>query len=183
MARSLALAVITAIALALVTSLGCEGTPDASVEAEPTCAYKSERNDGQCPCELAESGGRCPHAQEGTQAALDDCEGCPRARGEAQASTDGSKGCAQEHREVPAEPGRQEVCVGSDAACALAGTDGCMKKRASAAGDVASDADPVCGMTLAAASDLLVQHDGVTYHFCSAACRDRFQDEPGKYVE
>ena len=44
--------------------------------------------------------------------------------------------------------------------------------------------DPVCGMTIdpetAAAT---AEHDGVTYHFCSASCHDSFVADPAKYVE
>jgi YHS domain-containing protein len=43
--------------------------------------------------------------------------------------------------------------------------------------------DPVCGMgidpeTAAATED----HEGKTYHFCSAACHEKFKAEPGKYA-
>ena len=43
--------------------------------------------------------------------------------------------------------------------------------------------DPVCGMqvdrTTAGES---VEHEGVTYHFCSADCRSAFQRDPGRYA-
>jgi Cu+-exporting ATPase len=43
--------------------------------------------------------------------------------------------------------------------------------------------DPVCGMTVdpqkAAASSV---HAGKTYYFCCAPCRDRFAQEPQKYL-
>ena len=36
--------------------------------------------------------------------------------------------------------------------------------------------DPVCGMTVPAdASSRPFEHDGVTYYFCCAGCRDRFE--------
>jgi YHS domain-containing protein len=43
--------------------------------------------------------------------------------------------------------------------------------------------DPVCGMTVdrekaSAAS----AHRGKTYYFCSTTCRDKFEQEPEKYV-
>ena len=43
--------------------------------------------------------------------------------------------------------------------------------------------DPVCGMTVAveAAGDAVV-HEGVSYYFCSAGCRGRFEAEPSRYV-
>jgi YHS domain-containing protein len=42
--------------------------------------------------------------------------------------------------------------------------------------------DPVCGMMIdsAAANGSLVE-GGHTYHFCSAACRSRFQQDPAGY--
>jgi xanthine dehydrogenase accessory factor len=43
--------------------------------------------------------------------------------------------------------------------------------------------DPVCGMTVRAdASSRPVSHDGSTYYFCSAACRDAFLRDPASYV-
>jgi len=43
--------------------------------------------------------------------------------------------------------------------------------------------DPVCGMSLdpAKAAESVV-HGGQRYHFCSAGCRNRFEEEPGKYA-
>jgi len=44
--------------------------------------------------------------------------------------------------------------------------------------------DPVCGMTVAAdASSRPLEHDGVTYHFCSGGCRRAFEDNPAAYVK
>lgn len=43
--------------------------------------------------------------------------------------------------------------------------------------------DPVCGMTVAveAAGDAFV-FEGVSYYFCSAGCRSRFEAEPSRYL-
>jgi xanthine dehydrogenase accessory factor len=44
--------------------------------------------------------------------------------------------------------------------------------------------DPVCGMTVTAdASSRPLQHDGVTYYFCSAGCRRAFQNDPAAYLK
>jgi len=44
--------------------------------------------------------------------------------------------------------------------------------------------DPVCGMTVTAdASGRPVEHDGVTYYFCSAGCRRAFEQDPAAYVK
>jgi Cu+-exporting ATPase len=43
--------------------------------------------------------------------------------------------------------------------------------------------DPVCGMPVdPATSALTADHEGATYHFCSARCRDRFIAEPTRYL-
>ncbi len=49
--------------------------------------------------------------------------------------------------------------------------------------EAATAIDPVCGMTVAAdpSSHPLV-HDGVTYYFCRAGCRDRFEADPSAYA-
>jgi xanthine dehydrogenase accessory factor len=44
--------------------------------------------------------------------------------------------------------------------------------------------DPVCGMTVAAApSSHPLAHDGVTYYFCCAGCRARFEADPAAYLK
>ena len=44
--------------------------------------------------------------------------------------------------------------------------------------------DPVCGMEVkedeAAAQG---EHEGVTYYFCSAWCKEEFEKDPKKYLE
>jgi xanthine dehydrogenase accessory factor len=43
--------------------------------------------------------------------------------------------------------------------------------------------DPVCGMTVTADDSAHpAGHDGVTYHFCCAGCRDAFLRDPGAYT-
>lgn len=44
--------------------------------------------------------------------------------------------------------------------------------------------DPVCGMrTDSGAPKYVAGHDGHTYHFCSAGCRDKFVADPSRYLE
>jgi len=44
--------------------------------------------------------------------------------------------------------------------------------------------DPVCGMTVAASqASRPLEHDGITYYFCSAGCRGRFGKDPAAFVE
>jgi xanthine dehydrogenase accessory factor len=43
--------------------------------------------------------------------------------------------------------------------------------------------DPVCGMTvLAGPEGSPVEHDGLTYYFCSAGCRRAFENDPARYL-
>jgi YHS domain-containing protein/uncharacterized membrane protein YraQ (UPF0718 family) len=43
--------------------------------------------------------------------------------------------------------------------------------------------DPVCGMTVDPdKTDLSSVHDGETYYFCSGACKERFDKDPGRYI-
>lgn len=43
--------------------------------------------------------------------------------------------------------------------------------------------DPVCGMTVAGDAQVRrVDHEGVTFHFCSAGCRAQFVSSPASYV-
>jgi xanthine dehydrogenase accessory factor len=47
---------------------------------------------------------------------------------------------------------------------------------------LAEAVDPVCGMTvMAGASAMTAEHDGVTYYFCCAGCRQKFSQNPGAY--
>ncbi len=49
---------------------------------------------------------------------------------------------------------------------------------------LAEAVDPVCGMTVtASAAARPAEHDGVTYHFCCAGCRQKFTENPDAYVK
>jgi len=48
---------------------------------------------------------------------------------------------------------------------------------------VAQAHDPVCGMTVdPATATERVEHDGVTYYFCSAGCKESFERDPAEYI-
>src|SRR5580693_2225965 len=48
----------------------------------------------------------------------------------------------------------------------------------------AEAADPVCGMTVTAGPEgMPLEHDGVTYYFCCAGCREAFARDPAAYVK
>jgi xanthine dehydrogenase accessory factor len=47
---------------------------------------------------------------------------------------------------------------------------------------LAEAVDPVCGMTvMAGASGMPAEHDGITYYFCCAGCRQKFSENPDAY--
>jgi YHS domain-containing protein len=50
--------------------------------------------------------------------------------------------------------------------------------------EMAAQVDPVCGMqvdeqTAAGRSE----HEGRTYYFCSAGCKEKFDQDPGRYAK
>ena len=44
-------------------------------------------------------------------------------------------------------------------------------------------ADPVCGMTVSADSSRPVRYEGADYYFCSAGCRQAFEQDPDAYLK
>ncbi|MCA9716758.1 MAG: YHS domain-containing protein, partial [Myxococcales bacterium] len=48
--------------------------------------------------------------------------------------------------------------------------------------DAAPPRDPVCGMTVAADGPHHYEHEGRTYRFCCARCREKFAAEPSRYL-
>jgi YHS domain-containing protein len=42
--------------------------------------------------------------------------------------------------------------------------------------------DPVCGMSIDAEAAIVAEHEGETYHFCSAYCKEQFVQDPEKYI-
>lgn len=42
--------------------------------------------------------------------------------------------------------------------------------------------DPVCGMSITAASAVVIEYRGRTYHFCESACAETFRDDPERWV-
>jgi Cu+-exporting ATPase len=44
--------------------------------------------------------------------------------------------------------------------------------------------DPVCGMEVdERQASGRSEHDGKTYHFCSAECQEEFEDDPESYLD
>ena len=55
--------------------------------------------------------------------------------------------------------------------------------RPDAAGSAEHVVDPVCGMAVDPSSTPhRAEHDGRTYHFCSAGCQEDFEADPGAYL-
>ena len=50
------------------------------------------------------------------------------------------------------------------------------------ADDIETSIDPVCGMTVKLPANHNHDHDGESYHFCSAGCRTKFSADPGYYL-
>ena len=43
--------------------------------------------------------------------------------------------------------------------------------------------DPVCGMEISEeTAPAKTQYDGVSYFFCSTACKDAFEEDPEEYI-
>ncbi|WP_316230406.1 heavy metal translocating P-type ATPase [Bradyrhizobium sp. SZCCHNR1051] len=64
-----------------------------------------------------------------------------------------------------------------------ASADNCCSDRAGAAPEPAKVTDPVCGMSVdPATSTHRFEHQGHTFHFCSAGCRTKFAADPAKYL-
>ena len=58
------------------------------------------------------------------------------------------------------------------------------RESTSAPRQTAEATDPVCGMTVTAGPEgLPLEHDGVTYYFCCAGCRQAFERDPAAYVK
>ena len=44
--------------------------------------------------------------------------------------------------------------------------------------------DPVCGMDIDSTAAFATEHHGgQTYYLCSASCRDKFRQDPARYVQ
>jgi heavy metal translocating P-type ATPase len=46
-----------------------------------------------------------------------------------------------------------------------------------------SHLDPVCGMTVAEDSAQTIEYHGATYYFCSEGCKEKFTENPAKFVQ
>jgi YHS domain-containing protein len=43
--------------------------------------------------------------------------------------------------------------------------------------------DPVCGMAVTVRSPLVVQYQDKAFYFCNAICKNKFIDDPSRYLE
>jgi xanthine dehydrogenase accessory factor len=79
----------------------------------------------------------------------------------------------------------EEIAVAILAELVQLRASGALPRQAAQAVKSAADAiDPVCGMTVTAdASGRPLQHDGVSYYFCSAGCRRAFENDPAAYLK
>jgi xanthine dehydrogenase accessory factor len=80
--------------------------------------------------------------------------------------------------------GPASASAGAGAARSAANWPAARGPSASGPGLAAETTDPVCGMTVTAGPDgLPLEHDGVTYYFCCAGCRQAFSRDPAAYVK
>ena len=96
------------------------------------------------------------------------------------------------HQEIAVAILAELVQLRASGALAGANGDGDTRGQGQAGGGTASSAgtpspaeviDPVCGMTvLAGPGGNPVEHDGLTYYFCCAGCRQEFEQNPAAYV-
>jgi len=50
--------------------------------------------------------------------------------------------------------------------------------------EAATVTDPVCGMQVdPETSEHQAEHDGETFHFCSAGCKTKFENDPQRYLD
>ncbi len=77
---------------------------------------------------------------------------------------------------APARHARRPIAAPGSTAAATSG-------RTQAASSPGEATDPVCGMTVPApAASHPLAHDGVTYYFCCAGCRRKFEQDPAAYA-
>jgi len=78
----------------------------------------------------------------------------------------------------------EEIAVAILAELVQLRASGALPRPATVTQRPAEATDPVCGMTVAAdASGRPLEHDGVTYYFCSAGCRRAFEQDPAAYLK
>jgi xanthine dehydrogenase accessory factor len=80
----------------------------------------------------------------------------------------------------------REIAVAILAELVQLRASGALRRPAAAAGasePAAAVTDPVCGMTVTPGPAAYpLPHDGVTYYFCGAGCRQAFERDPGAYL-
>ncbi|MDU6377849.1 MAG: YHS domain-containing protein, partial [Bradyrhizobium sp.] len=83
------------------------------------------------------------------------------------------------HNETAAEA----RCTDRADSAAASDADGCCGGHDHATPLPAKMKDPVCGMSVdPATSKHRFEHQGQTFHFCSAGCRSKFAADPAKYL-
>ena len=87
------------------------------------------------------------------------------------------------HREIAVAILAELVQLRAAGALTAASQAGAVTAADAAAGP-AEATDPVCGMKVAAGpSSYPLEHDGTTYYFCRAACRQEFARDPAAYLK
>jgi xanthine dehydrogenase accessory factor len=89
------------------------------------------------------------------------------------------------HQEIAVAILAELVQLRASGALAAAASDAAGPGRGRAGAGTQDEAtDPVCGMPVTAGpAGRPLEHDGVTYYFCSAGCRQAFAADPAAYVK
>ncbi len=181
MKRTFALIAVLGLSAMLVLAAGCsqsdqEAHAESSIENQPMMGDGAEYEGkvvtadnkadcvGECTAEcietcMDENAKKMPVEQAANICAEDCAEACGETH---MAAAEG--GC----------PGTAAAASASDP-CA-----GC--PRSQAAAKAATHQCVVCDCGQKVATDISMEHDGATYYFCSEGCRNKFEDEPGKYL-
>jgi xanthine dehydrogenase accessory factor len=77
----------------------------------------------------------------------------------------------------------QEIAVAILAELVQLRASGALASGVLAPGRPALVTDPVCGMTVSAGASRPVRYEGTDYHFCSAGCRQAFEQDPDAHLK
>jgi len=172
MKRAFALLAVLSLSAMLVLAAGCSQT-DQEAHAEGSVEDQPMMGGG------AEYEGKVVSASnECTSDCTEECmETCMAENAKTMPVDEAHAECAAECAETCGET-EQAATTG----CASANEDckGCPHAQAAAAAATKHCAVCDCGKEIE--TTISMEHGGETYHFCSAACRNKFADDPGKYL-
>jgi YHS domain-containing protein len=163
MKRTFALIAVLGLSAMLVLAAGCSQS-DQEAHAEGTVENQPMMGGG------AEYEGK-------VVASSDDCTG--------DCTEECMEACMAENaKRMPADEAKAmcaEQCAGETQTAMNEGCEGCPRAKAAAAA-AASKHCAVCDCGKEIEGTYSMDHEGVTFYFCSESCRNAFADDPGKYM-